>query len=469
MRTVHLVESWALVNLEHAYHRAPYAAKVVAATSQGLLLRSRRYGRATDRLVREAIERESWSSAQWCRWEQAHLASVLAGARTHVPAYRGEVTSVEIGDSGLSRWPLLEKERLRADPRSFIRDDAPARLITEHTSGSTATPLSLFISKPDYRAWYALVEARWRQWYGVSRDDRWGIIGGQPVARPDAAAPPYWVWNASMLQLYLSSYHVAERTASDYVHAMDRHRITYLLGYPSSIHALAVACQQLGIAPEPLRVVITNAEPLLDYQRATIAEVFGCPVRETYGMAEYVAAASECEHGRLHLWPEVGLLEVVESGSGDPVPPGETGTFACTGLLNRSMPLIRYLVGDAGAIAATGETCPCRRTLPMLKGVDGRCDDLVRTLDGRLIGRLDPVFKGNLPIGGAQIVQESLDRFRVLVVPADGYGELAADEIRRRLRERVGEVRVDVEVIDRLPSGANGKFKAVISRVDPAG
>ena len=35
-------------------------------------------------------------------------------------------------------------------------------------------------------------------------------------------------------------------------------------------------------------------------------------MRDTYGMAEMVAAASECDHGRLHLWPEAGVVEVLD-------------------------------------------------------------------------------------------------------------------------------------------------------------
>jgi len=60
-------------------------------------------------------------------------------------------------------------------------------------------------------------------------------------------------------------------------------------------------------------------------------------------MAEIVAAASECESGKLHLWPEVGWVEILENNQ--PVPNGTAGDLVCTGLLNRDMPLIRYRVG----------------------------------------------------------------------------------------------------------------------------
>jgi phenylacetate-CoA ligase len=458
-----------MMGVEAAYHRAPYPARVAAASVRGLVLRSRRYGPRTEELVDAALARERWDPERWASWQDDRLAAVLAIARDHVAAYAGQVPPGRGGRDALGTLPLLDKQQLRADPGAFVRRDAPRRTIVESTSGTTGTPLRLVISREDYRRWYALAEARWRRWYGVSRQDRWAIVGGQPVVAPTAASPPYWVWNAGLRQLYLSSYHVADRTAHAYVRAIDEHRVAYLLGYPSAIHALAVACRAGGLRPRPLRVVVANAEPVLDHQREVISEVFGCPVRETYGMAEYVAAASECEHGRLHLWPEAGMVEVLARDHDGPLPAGQVGRLACTGLVNTTMPLLRYLVGDAGSLAPAGPSCACGRTLPVLQSVEGRVDDLVRTVDGRIVGRLDPVFKGSMPIAGAQIVQEELDRFRVLVVPAPGYGPRAAQVIVDRLRHRVGDVRVDIEEVDALPTGPNGKFKAVVSRVLPEG
>ncbi len=132
------------------------------------------------------------------------------------------------------------------------------------------------------------------------------------VAAPGRSRPPYWVWNAPMRQLYLSSYHLAPSTVRDYCEAMRRHGVVYLLGYPSAIAELARDAMEMGVTIPLLKVVISNAEPLLPDQRRLIQEVFGCPVRDTYGMAEMVAAAGECEHGTLHLWPEVGVVEVLD-------------------------------------------------------------------------------------------------------------------------------------------------------------
>jgi phenylacetate-CoA ligase len=205
---------------------------------------------------------------------------------------------------------------------------------------------------------------------------------------------------------------------------------------------------------------VTNAEPVLEHQRQTIAEAFHCPVRETYGMSEIVTAAGECEHGRLHQWPEVGVTEQLSAHPGREAT--TTGDLICTGLLNADMPLIRYRVGDRVTIDTTSGPCECGRGLPIIGRIEGRVDDVLITRDGRRIGRLDPVFKGNLPIREAQIIQETLDHVRVKYVRAPGCTGAAAEAIVARLKDRMGTVNVIMEEVDFIPRSANGKFRAVI-------
>jgi phenylacetate-CoA ligase len=258
----------------------------------------------------------------------------------------------------------------------------------------------------------------------------------------------------------MSSYHLSSAMMPSYLDALRRYRIEYLWGYPSSLCALAETALSQGRSDLKMRVAITNAEPLSVAQRDTIAAAFGCSVRETYGMAELVAAASECEAGRLHLWPEIGAIELhdvdPESGAGD---------FVCTGLLNDVMPLIRYKVGDRGTLAEPQATCGCGRTLPVLQSVDGRDDDVLVTRDGRRVGRLDPVFKTSMPVREAQIIQESLTRIRVKFVPGPGFHSDCLDALRVRLCDRLGPVDVVAETVQSIPRTRQGKFRSVICNV----
>lgn len=438
----------------------------VAGSLRGYQLRSWRYGPETERLVEEALEREGWSGTQWQKWREERLSYVLHRAATKVPYYQkqwaarrrsGDRASWEV----LENWPLLEKETPRESPRDFVANDCDVRqMFQDHTSGTTGTSLKFWLSRKTVRAWYALFEARCRRSYGVSFHDRWAILGGQLVTPVAQRRPPFWIWNAGLKQLYLSSYHLAPDLIPSYLEALGRYRITYLLGYTSSLYALAQEVLRLKRRDLRMVVVITNAEPLFTYQRQAIAEAFQCPVRETYGMAEIVAAASECQSGRLHLWPEVGLVEVLVGDR--PAGSNDAGDLVCTGLLNADMPLIRYRIGDRGMFPASGTACRCGRTLPELASVEGRIDDSLYTTDGRRIGRLDPVFKSNLPVREAQIIQESLQHMRVRYVPAPGFTPADGRSIIEELQARMGDVTVILERVDEVPREANGKFRSVI-------
>jgi phenylacetate-CoA ligase len=129
------------------------------------------------------------------------------------------------------------------------------------------------------------------------------------------------------------------------------------------------------------------------------------------------------------------------------------------------MPLIRYSTGDRGAVESNLATCQCGRSLPIIRAIDGRADDILLTMDGRRIGRLDPLFKGDLPIHEAQIIQEALDCVRVRYVPTSDFRPSHESMLTQRLRARMGGVKVVMEPMSELPRGPNGKFRAVISNL----
>ena len=455
------------------YHRLPGPMRSVPASLRGFHLRSWRFGPESERLVAEALEREHWTREQWKVWQENQLSFVLHRARTQVPYYRehwaerrrrGDRASWEY----LENWALLGKDELRNNPKAFVADDCDVRqMFYTHTSGTSGKSIDVWWSRETMRSYYAMFEARTRRWYQVSRDDRWAILGGQLVTPVQQQRPPFWVWNFALNQLYMSSYHLAPKFIPSYLDALLRYRVKYLWGYSSALYALAQEALRLGRRDLPMAVTITNAEPVFEYQRQVIAEAFQCPVRETYGMTELVAAAAECQDGRLHTWPEVGLVEV--AGPNQSIANEKIGDLICTTLINKDMPLIRYKVGDRGRLAVDdNSSCTCGRAMPVMAAIEGRVDDTLCTLDGRWIGRLDPVFKDRLPIREAQIIQEALDLIRVRYVPAPDYTAEAGRSVIERLQARMGNVKVILEPIDEVPRGANGKFRAVICNLSAA-
>lgn len=442
------------------YHKMPAWSRSFAASLRGYYLNSWRYDKNTEKLVEETLERDFWSAEQWREWRENRLSFVLNRAATEVPFYREKwAERRRRGDNAsweyLENWEILEKRSLRENSAKFVADDCRReKMYHDHTSGTTGTSLNLWSTAGTVKFWYALFEARCRRWYGVSRRDRWAILGGQLIVPVQNRKPPFWVWNAGLNQLYLSSYHLAPDLINHYLEAIGKYRVSYILAYSSALYTLAQEVIRQKRRDIQLKVAITNAEPLFDYQRETIAEAFNCPVRETYGMAEIAAAASDCEMGRLHQWSEVGVIET------DPTDQKPADDFICTGLINADMPLVRYRVGDCGSFSA--DKCECGRTLPLIEKIEGRSDDVLYTTDGRRVGRLDPVFKDNLPVKEAQIIQKSLKTILVRLVPADGFNRQSAKDLSDRIRERMGDVEIILENVPEIPRTERGKFRAVI-------
>ncbi len=457
------------LTLLQAYHLLPNSLRSVVASARGLYLRSWRYGSETQRLVEEANAREFWSAEKWMTWQEERLAFTLRRAATTVPYYRdlwarrrarGDRASWEY----LENWPILEKDPVRKNPKAFIAEDCQIRkMFHEHTSGTTGKPINLWWSRETVREWYALFEARTRGWYGVTRDDRWAMLGGQLVVPRSQRRPPFWIWNAAFNQLYMSSYHLSPEFIPYYLDALKQYKIKYLFGYTSSLYALAQEGARQGRTDLKMVAAITNAEPVYPYQRKTMVETFQSPVSETYGMAELVGSGNECRFGKMHLWSDVGLMEMMNENKvvGDSL----SGELICTGLLNIDMPLIRYHVGDRGTLEQPGMSCACGRTLPIMAAIEGRVDDTLYTPDGRHVGRLDTVFKGDLPIQEAQIIQETLGRVHLFYVPADHFSNGTKQILIDRIQERMGNVEVILEEVSEVPREGNGKFRAVVCNI----
>ena len=107
----------------------------------------------------------------------------------------------------------------------------------------------------------------------------------------------------------------------------------------------------------------------------------------------------------------------------------------------------------------------------MLKEVQGRSTDFVVARDGTVMHGLALIYVlRDLPgIEAFKIVQESIERTRVLLVPGAAYNDETASRIRAGLRARLGEdVEVNIEAVNEIPPEASGKTRFVLSRVEAA-
>jgi phenylacetate-CoA ligase len=455
------------------YHRSPAFIRNLAATGRGMMLARQRYTPQTDALVAEILDRDNWSAAQWKNYQEGRLAFILHRAATQVPYYqrhwserrrKGDMASWEI----LDNWPILKKEHIRVNPEAFVANDQPIKsLVLDRTGGTTSTPLKIWLSRATNVMNYAITEARTRRWHGLSRQESWATMGGQLIIPVSATNPPYWVRNYALHQTYFSTNHISRQTAPDYLKAVNQYKITNITAYTASITYLAQQIYDLGLPPPPtLKLVITNAEGLTQEQRQIIEWGLGCQTCQTYGMVELVTCASEhptTGADTLHIWPEMGILEVFQDDADSLAQTGEVGRFICTGLLNPDMLLIRYEVGDRGAMRPTSPSTPTF-AYPQITRLEGRQTDMLISSSGHRVWYFNPLFSG-IPIVEAQVVQEQIGKVRILYVPATGFQEDYKDLIRKRLANRLGDTLVEFQAVSKVPRESNGKFRLVVCKV----
>jgi len=257
----------------------------------------------------------------------------------------------------------------------------------------------------------------------------------------------------------MSSYHLSPQYLGHYVDQLKRFRGEYIEGYASSVYAIARHIVDNGLDPVPFKACFPTADTLFDHYRQAIQEAFCCKTYNQYGCGEMAVFAAECEHGSMHLSPEIGVVEVLNDNN-EPVALGETGHLICTSLINFVQPFIRYRVGDMGALKPG--RCLCGSPLPMLARIEGRDDAVLTTQDGCKIGRLDTVFKDVEGVREAQIVQNDYGRYVIRVVPTASYRDEHGRRLIMNLEVRIGDAEIIIELTDRIERTASGKFRAVV-------
>ncbi len=454
------------------YEASPIVLQHTLTTVYGACLQRRRYGGCQQAAMGRLRSSQYESSKTLEELQFASFKAILAHAYEYVEFYektwreRGIHPNDIKGPNDILRLPIVTKEDIRANPEQFVsKAYRRSSLVPIHTSGTTGTPLTLWMASDAIQKNYAFF-ARALEWAGVRVGDRSSTFAGRTLIPGRQKGPPYWRYNLCNNNLLFSSYHISDETVPAYLRKLSQWDPVFIDSYPSSIYAIARHCLETESAHRVSpRAIITSSETLLEYQRETVEQAFGCRVFDQYGAAEMAAFISQCEYGAYHVHPEYAVVEILQGGR--PVMPGEAGELICTGLLNYAMPLIRYRIGDTAT--ASDQSCACGRNFPLIGSLTGRTDDILTTSDGRRIGRLDPVFKGLHTIKETQIVQRSFTNVLLKIVKGEGFRNEEIDILIGELRKRLGEeMTFDVEYLEQIPKTSAGKFRSVVSMIGQA-
>ncbi len=161
-----------------------------------------------------------------------------------------------------------------------------------------------------------------------------------------------------------------------------------LVAMPTFIYHVLQQAMEEKVRMEGVRLICLGGEKVPDGMRRKLAMMcaeLGSPdvqVIATYGFTEAKLAWTECPFGAAaeptgyHLYPDMGIIEVVNPETGEPVPDGTGGEIVWTPLDARGTVVLRYRTGDHIENGLTWAPCPCcGRRMPRLMGRISRVSD----------------------------------------------------------------------------------------------
>lgn len=357
----------------------------------------------------------------------------------------------------------MTRETLQNELDSATSAERPPDL-RRMTGGSTAKPIQIpFWSSELVRGrphgWTA------RSWYGLSPSSRLFHLWGHSHLLGTGATG--WI-NARKRELYdrllgyrrHSAYDLRPQAMRSAIRSLIEFRPDYILGYSVALDLMAresadfrSEIQELG-----LKVAIGTAESFpSDSSESLIRDAWACPVAMEYGAVETGIVAHTHPKGGYRVFWRSFLLEAEASSEGP-------RKLRVTSLYPRSLPLVRYEIGDE--LMYSRDTEKNAVGLDRFDRVVGRCNDYVELSNGRLIHSeaFSHAVRPVASIRGYQVYQDSINLSLRYTA-----GTPLTERDRSGIRDRLGRIdplleSIDFDEVDALEQTVAGKTRMVVRR-----
>lgn len=450
---------------EKIYYKLPIFLQDFAFSLYGFYLSKKTYNTYFFDHLEELKDMEWWSAEKIADYQNKKIHQIVNHAYETVPFYKKwyDELGVDVREinsiSDLNKLPILTKKLAKENQKDLISSDYDRKSLHRGlTSGTTGTPLNVYLSKRGLAFQWA-IWWRHKARFGLGINDRHLTFGARVPISQTQSKPPYWRNDFFGNRVYLSTFHLSKHSVRDIVKYLNEERFEFFTGYPSAMYVLAALMDEHGLVlSNRPRYVVTGSDALLPKYEALISKVFGAPVTEQYGMAEFAGNLSKCECGSFHVDYECCYVEA------KPLENTEQHSLIMTGWGNPAMPFIRYEVGDLGI--PSKDVCSCGRASSCFSSIDGRLEDYVVTPDGRKIIGMNQVFEYADNVKEIQLYQRKTDEVEFRIVAGEEFGAADKDALIREFRRRAGpEIRISFSLVDELERSQTGKLKAVISDI----
>ena len=282
------------------------------------------------------------------------VADRWSDAVTDIPYYSALVTAGKaprvIGSWGdFQAVPILTRQDIQNRPSEFLRRSSPPDSFMT-TAGSTGTPLRIGVDQVSRELMRIVKLSAWMD-FGYTPSSRLFLIWGHAHLLGTG-----WKGKFNHLKRKLAdsvlgyqrvdAYRLDRELCLKHAERLLKFRPLGIIGYASALDLFARYTLQFRerFRALGLRFVLATAEPMPSPETlARLEDLFGCPVVQEYGGAEFGQVAFKVGATPFEVYSDLAYVECQESELDSP----QAYPMLVTTLCPRYLPMFRYRVGDA--------------------------------------------------------------------------------------------------------------------------
>ena len=403
---------------------------------------------------------ETLSSTQWLSPEQVidlqdeKLRRLVRHVYRSVPYYRAKMRELRLTpedirtQADLAKLPLLTKADVRQHLYFDIMQEGVSQndLLKSSMSGQSGEPFVAFADRGALEFRWA-ASLRFRDWTGYRFGQPMVRFWNEGIGLPEMQAGRVHTEARLANRLLLSAFRLDDAALQASLRAMTKQRPVLVEGTTEVLSALAhyITQQGGGLSFQP-KAVLADGQELTASARQELEAAFGCPAFSLYRTGEFADVACETDaHDGLLVAAEGYIVEVLVGGR--PAHLGERGELFVTDLNNRGMPFIRYATGDHAIAMGPDATFPNARGLSRIGPVSGRAGGTIAGVNGARVpyGYFSALFaQYGFAVRRFRVEPRSPELLLLYLEKAGRYSESTLDEIKSKIRERLGAVNIEV-------------------------
>lgn len=455
-----------LINwLKDNYINMPYPIAYMIGKIGNSFSYSIRYGKDFTKVRNQLKKTEFLSKDDLDQVVLDKLISMINYAYEHVPYYKENYAKCNVSQfhnfADIEKLPMIDKTIVKDHTEEFVSDCySKEHLIKKYTSGSTGTPLGIYMDKETTLKEWAFVVHIWERIGFTHKSSRLIMREIDDKSKKQCYFDPI----KNELRIDISA--MTDDMMEKYCVAIEKYKPDFIHGYPSATILLCQYLEKNGPLKHKFKGVLPSSEGMTEDELKYIKKVLQCPVLSFYGHTERLVIAGQCEESNAyHVEPLYGYCELVDN-EGNPINEyGVTGEIVATGFCNSAMPLIRYKTGD---LAQWGEECEaCGRHYRVLKKLEGRVTEyLVDNKENKIpLTSLRYTFYDQ-HIKAFQFYQEVPGEVSFRYIKESGFSDSDMEYIVKTLTDDAnGKIKFELVEVNDISKKKSGKRELIIQKV----